>query len=161
MGLATTHPWVRIRRMARMHNIDRFVAKLEVDENGCWLWQGALTKQDRPGGGGYPRFKQGQKTVLAHRLSYQEWVGPLVEGMEIDHSCNVRSCVNPDHLIQVTPRQNASRVVRPNSLKTHCPEGHQYTIDNTYIRENPRTGGTFRTCRECALSKNRKRRKVA
>src|SRR6185437_4997717 len=66
---------------------------------GCWLWFGADN-------GHYGQLKSNRKTWLAHRVSYELHVGPIPPGMEIDHQCRLKLCVNPDHLRAVTPLQN-------------------------------------------------------
>lgn len=72
-----------------------------VDKSGdCWLWTGA-TRHGR-----YGQFFIGGRNRYAHRLAYQLCVGPIPEGLLIDHKCRVRHCVNPDHLRAVTYKQN-------------------------------------------------------
>lgn len=125
-----------------------------VDKNGplaahaahlgscCWLWT-SFTDRD-----GYGQFKIG-KTVSAHRLAFQLHGGTLIDGLELDHLCRVRNCVNPDHLEQVTPRVNVLRSTAPtaqHARKTACPQGHPYDEANTYRRPgNPNS----RQCRIC------------
>ena len=77
--------------------VERFMARVEVDDEGCWIWQQHRTSE---GYGGYSGVNGGQ--VLAHRYSYELFVGPIPEGLHIDHLCRVRECVNPDHLEPVT-----------------------------------------------------------
>lgn len=69
----------------------------------CWLWQGKLSNF------GYARIKFGQKTVMLHRLVYEYFKGAIPDGLEIDHLCSVRHCVNPEHLEAVTHQINVSR----------------------------------------------------
>lgn len=76
----------------------RFWAKVEKGE-GCWEWTASKIK-------GHGRLKDKGRTVYAHRLSYEIHAGPIPEGMEIDHRCHNRGCVNPNHLRVVTPKQN-------------------------------------------------------
>lgn len=123
----------------------RFMAK--VDRSGeCWLWTGFVMKKE-----GYGRFGvEGRKVALAHRWSYEHFVGPIPEGLELDHLCRVRRCVRPDHLEPVTHRENTLRGLAPIVLGTrqravtHCPKGHPYDGANTIYRK---TGA--RRCREC------------
>lgn len=118
----------------------RFWAKVEKTDT-CWLWTAALVK-------GYGRFYDtDMRPVGAHRWAYELLVGPIPEGLTIDHLCRVRRCVNPDHLEVVTQRENVARV----PPKTHCPHGHAFTAANTYIRK-PKADGLrpARQCRECA-----------
>jgi len=87
----------------------------------CWEWVG---HSDRDG---YGRWHVGGKYYLAHRFSYEQNVGPIPDGLTIDHLCRNRRCVKPSHLEPVTQRENvmrgASHVAR-NSTKTHCVHGH-------------------------------------
>lgn len=118
---------------------DRFWSKVQKTE-GCWLWTAA--KID-----GYGRFSpvSGQ-VVCAHRWSYEHHVGPIPEGLTIDHLCRVRNCVNPDHMEPVTLLENLSRI----PPRTHCPRGHAYDEVNTYYTApHPRTGRRTACCRAC------------
>lgn len=103
----------------------------------CWLWTGRLT--DR----GYARDRMGGKRhVRIHRWSYERWKGPIPAGLEIDHICRNRSCVNPDHLEAVTHLENMARA---SAAYTHCVRGHEFTAETTRIE--PANGR--RTCRKC------------
>ena len=84
---------------------ERFWAKVVNDtETGCWLWSGATTT-------GYGRFHlaMGLPLVVAHRFAYETLVGPVPAGLDLDHLCRVRRCVNPAHLEPVTRRENLMR----------------------------------------------------
>ncbi len=83
---------------------ERFMRSLVLDENGCWLWQRVLTR-------GYGRFQIGKTNHRAHRWAFERWVGPIAVGLEIDHTCHVRRCVNPAHLEAVLPEENQRRAV--------------------------------------------------
>lgn len=104
---------------------DRFWAKVDKEgPGGCWLWA-AYVNPD-----GYGEFwPTTDRHVGAHRYSYELNVGPIPEGLHIDHLCRVRNCVNPAHLEPVTCRENLLRgdtFQAANAAKTHCPQGHPY-----------------------------------
>lgn len=94
---------------------DRFWEKVDIrDFNGCWVWTAAKSTC------GYGRFGMGRKgtgQVQAHRLSYEWLVGPIPPGMQLDHVCRVRSCVNPEHLRIVTNAQNSQHITAYKSNK--------------------------------------------
>lgn len=119
----------------------------------CWLWTGN-TNKDRKGKhrkAGYGQFasqriRSEQKTILAHRFSYELHKGPIPEGLTIDHLCRNTLCVNPDHLEAVTTKENILRGTNPmaiNSRKTHCKNGH------TLKSASKTKQGLKRKCREC------------
>ena len=118
-----------------------FWTRVEPQEDGCWLWGGQINDH------GYGLFRAG-RVYRAHRWSYEHLVGPIPEGLVLDHLCRVRNCVNPDHLEPVTHRENVLRGVGPtaaNAAKTECRKGHALVGDN--VRQRP-TG--CRECRTCA-----------
>lgn len=98
---------VEIRRgilyLVRDSDIDRLLAKAAIDADGCWLWTGAEN------GKGYGSFRVGGITVLTHRFSYMAFVGPIPEGLELDHLCRKRRCFNPECLEPVTHKENIRR----------------------------------------------------
>lgn len=134
----------------------RFRGKIEVNpKTGCWEWGDTLNES------GYGRFWPASKDeVLAHRHSYEALVGPIADGMVIDHLCRVRRCVNPGHLEQVTQAENTRRgdAGAHNAAKTHCPQGHEYTPENTTIIKRSKGGTDYRRCRACHREKSRQRR---
>lgn len=118
---------------------------VEVDANGCWLWQGTLTHD------GYGMYRGAR----AHRSLYEYFVGPIPDGLVIDHLCRVRSCVNPEHLEPATVRENTLRGegrAAINAVKTHCVHGHEFTPENTMRQKRGRL------CRECHRLKLRRQR---
>lgn len=107
----------------------------------CWLWRG------KPGSRGYCYFWFEGKKRLAHRFSYMHLVGPIPEGLVIDHLCRVPICVNPRHLEPVTDRVNILRGEAPparNVLKDQCFMGHPFDEENTYLDSNGDRG-----CKTC------------
>lgn len=124
--------------------LDRFFEKVvwNGDEDECWTWQGAKSAF------GYGRLTCRQAQLYAHRVSYENFVGPVADGLVVDHLCREPSCVNPAHLEPVTQRENCYRGTgfpMPNLHKTHCPKGHPYAGDNLYV--NPKG---HRFCRKCS-----------
>jgi hypothetical protein len=141
----------RAGRFARVPAPERFWKFVEVTES-CWLWRGSIAR-------GYGKFTNDEhRPVPAHRFGYELMVGPIPAGLQIDHLCRVRNCVNPDHLEVVTQRENIMRgetVPATNAAKTHCPQGHEYTPENTAIS---RWG---RRCRKCSFIRKRLKRQRA
>lgn len=88
-------------------------------------------------------------------VAYEMYVGPIPEGMQLDHLCRVRHCVNPAHLEVVTQQENMRRVA---VLTTHCPRGHEYNEENTYVYTHHEHGWTMRFCRVCGRDKAREKR---
>lgn len=126
-----------------MEPFDRFMSRVEYSETGCWLWTGAVSRD------GYGHMGWKGTITGAHRVSYMLFIGPVPQGMEVDHyQCRNRRCVNPEHLKAVTHRENcqplgeASR--RRSKAQTHCRNGHEYTPENVY-----RDPSGWRHCREC------------
>lgn len=127
---------------------ERFWAK--VDAGGdCWEW---LSYRDRDGYGRFCSHKGAN--ALAHRFAWEKLVGNIPEGLELDHLCRNRACVNPDHMEVVTHRENCTRgypnlsnlstVWKKRRAQTHCQRGHEFTVENT-----GRQNGGYRYCRTC------------
>ncbi len=122
---------------------DRIIDWMIPEPNsGCWLWLGALTET------GYGRIRGGLK---AHIFSYRLFKGKIPEGLELHHKCRVRSCVNPEHLVAVTHAENTKN--RVFKAKTHCPQGHEFTPENTYVR--PDGYSSCKICKRAALKRHR------
>lgn len=123
----------------------RFLAK--TDRRGdadCWEW---LARRDPDGYGTIKARREGLGD-RAHRVSYALLVGPIPDGLVIDHLCRNRGCVNPAHLEPVTNGENLRRgdgVTSQNFRATHCKRGHEFTPENTYLKNS----GRRRVCRAC------------
>lgn len=117
--------------------------------SGCWLWTGAITSQ------GYGSMGVDGKTVNTHRHAYLMLVGEIENGLELDHKCRVRRCVNPDHMEPVTKQINIARGEAGANwaAKTHCPRGHAYSDTNTYLTPKGK-----RICRRCRLAAKQRHR---
>lgn len=117
-----------------------------IEQDGCWIYTGSIS----PNGYG---------TILgraAHRYFYTHLVGPIPDGMQIDHLCRVTACVNPAHLEPVTPLENARR--RPDVGKTHCIRGHALSGDNVVWTMTGRKRALRPSCRTCQIEAKRRYR---
>lgn len=128
--------------------ISRFTEKYMIGPNECWLWTAHVTKA------GYGIFSKSDRTpVYAHRWAYEHFVAPIPVGLQIDHLCRVRACVNPKHLEPVTSRENTRRGMlleaKLASRKTHCLRGHPMIDSNLYLWRGRRR---CRTCMQVRAS---------
>lgn len=133
-----------VRHREDLSFADRVWAK--VDRRGldeCWPWLGHIN------GDGYGRINADwtrDEETYGHRATYVLTVGPIPDGLQLDHLCRNRACCNPTHLEPVAPGENQRRGLRnQNTAKTHCKRGHEFTPDNTMV-----TQAGHRRCRECA-----------
>lgn len=133
----------------------QFWARVEKGGSaGCWSWLGPLNHQ------GYGLFyvTRGGRRVAhrVHRIAWELLRSLIPDGLTLDHLCRNRGCVNPDHLEPVTSRENVRRGIGPTAInrrKTHCPQGHAYTPENTR-RKAKRGDLVERFCRECQRLRN-------
>lgn len=110
----------------------------------CWLWIGTRAPD------GYGHFKVNGRPMQAHRFAYEMLVGPIPQGLTVDHLCRNPPCVNPDHLEIVSMRENMYRGISGpaiNARKTHCVRGHPFDEANTLWRTS--RGQQWRNCRIC------------
>lgn len=134
-----------------MDLLDRLLPKVQHDpETGCLVWVAARSVE------GYGRVSVEGRSQLAHRVVWELYVGPIPEGMTIDHLCNRPSCVNIAHLRVASQRENilaphSATLARRNSLVTECPQGHPYDEQNTN-RNRPER----RDCRACGRAATRR-----
>lgn len=133
-----------------MHTIPAIIAnRIKVSESGCWEWTAGTDTH------GYAQPCIEGRYQLLHRWTYATLVGPIPKGLELDHICRVRHCVNPAHLEPVTHRQNVLRgegVAAIAARTTHCPEGHEYAGGNLIVYSDGK-----RRCRECRNTQARAR----
>lgn len=133
--------------------VERFWLKTITAANGCILWRGARDS------GGYGRFWLGHRLGEAHRFAYELANGAIPKGLDVDHLCRNRLCVNPLHLEAVTRRENLLRGNGSIALfarQTQCANGHAYTTENTYFRPD----GRGRQCKECRKIIESRRQRV-
>jgi hypothetical protein len=131
-------------RESRRGSVEDRFWRYVTPSDGCWEWQGRL---DCHGYAWISRGGRGAKRDAAHRVSYELHIGPIPEGLHIDHLCRNPRCVNPSHLEPVTQAENNRRALpfkKPQPKPTHCPQGHAYAGDNLYVRPN----GVY-NCRAC------------
>lgn len=139
---------------------DRVRESITIDPHThCWIWTRARNVS------GYGRMRVGagadRRFVQAHRASYEAFVGPIPAGMQLDHLCRNRPCVNPEHLEPVSGAENTRRAgsspkaarasANMRLAKTHCPKGHPYEGNNVITKRGGR-----RQCRACTVASTRR-----
>ena len=159
--------------MAPRSLYDKFISKVErIPGISCWVWAGMTNATS---GYGMLWKVRGKSMQAAHRVSYELHKGPIPEGMLVCHSCDFRLCVNPDHLWLGTDADNM-RDMREKGRgspppirygkdhhcgkKTHCPKGHEYSAENTYLYSG-RAGRMCKTCTKARASLAKAIKKLA
>ena len=138
---------------------ERFWEK--VDRRGpdeCWEWTASRTHR------GYGRIRsEVGRHAHAHRVAYELLVGPIPEGLVIDHLCRNRGCVNPAHLEPVTAEENHRRGDHSKPLWSHCKQGHPLEGENLYVRASGESAGKrqCQICRREAWRRQRAKRNAA
>lgn len=126
---------------------DPFWAKVaDGQDDECWVWSGHRSPK------GYGMTKVGRRSQGAHRRAWELVNGPIPDGLTVDHACRNTGCCNPRHLRLMTRSENSKG--NGNAHKTHCPQGHEYTLENTITR--PTKHGVNRVCKECRRIKARR-----
>lgn len=137
--------------------IKRILNRVNVDENDCWLFQGAKQSD------GYGVVKHREKAKLAHRITYFVFKGKIPKGEEIDHLCKTRNCCNPNHLEAVTHAENIRRgdakkaFLKMRKNQTHCKRGHKFDEKNTRYKYR-KNGVVHRNCIACEKFKYKQRK---
>lgn len=141
--------------MANLTNLQRFWQKINATEDGCWLWTAGRNHA------GYGQFhvREGDydyRNARAHRWAYETFVGPIPDGLQLDHLCRRTECVNPWHLEPVDNETNWLRGDSPSAeaaLRQECANGHPLVEGNVRV---DREG--HRRCRACNRDRMRRAR---
>ncbi len=146
----------RLGPMPQENVIDLFLSRIESVSSfsACWIWSGKPNENGYGifGGNGYSRRGSSKR---AHRRAYELAVGPIPDGLTIDHLCRRRLCVNPLHLEPVTLEENIRRA-RAAGAKTHCKRGHELTGANVHFRRDGR-GRECQTCKSAGREASKRR----
>ena len=147
-------------RPAKKSVSERLLEKYVVLDNGCWQWQGAVSSH-------YGTIKAsqtldgGRRTLLVHRLSYEIHKGPIPEGLQIDHLCHNKLCINVEHLEAVTSQVNCMRKLNKDNQyvnRAHCSQGHEYSWDNTsYTKSGSRVCLSCQRARQTGYRNNNRK----
>ncbi len=124
----------------------RLMEKVTINENGCWLVNQSLDPD------GYHITSYKGKSQRCHRIVYELTHGKIPDDLVCDHyHCDTRNCMNPDHMMITTSKENTQRGISYNRNKTHCIKGHEFTEQNTWYEHNG-----YRHCRKCRYESNKR-----
>lgn len=132
-------------------SVERRLSRHVSIEGDCWIWTGSRS------GNGYGMIAVDNVRWMAHRYAYTALVGAIPEGLDLDHLCRNRACINPAHLEPVTRSENLKRGAprgERQRARTHCPHNHPYDEQNT-TRRNGR-----RICKACDRDRARRNREA-
>lgn len=129
---------------ARLTTVETLAKRFIIEPNGCWQWRGYI------GVNGYAHFTINRKSKLAHRILWELVGNTQKPELQLDHTCENKSCVNPKHLDEVTPFVNTARgdnIATNNRMKTRCVQGHPFSGENLSRKRRPH--GYERVCLAC------------
>lgn len=135
-----------------VNTVARMLANYVDQTADCWVWKGSIAKN------GYGKTAILKKTLLAHRVFYEYFKGPIAAGLQIDHLCRNKRCVNPAHLDAVPPAVNNARSTSPcalNAMKLFCKHGHALSGKNLYKTPDGR-----RQCVTCQGQRDKKNKEA-
>ena len=128
---------------------ERVLGRVTENDEGCWLWPGARSRNY----GAVSKGGHSDGATYTHRVMYEAFVGPIPDGLHLDHLCEVTLCCNPGHLEPVTAAENNRRYRESGrvQLADFCVHGHPFSGDNLYVTPSGR-----RHCRECLRANSRR-----